>query len=228
MRRLQALGVRGMYYCDGMGNPLEVNYHPRHRGPRSGHAQGICRILETARQVFGAAGTECGFLYCVIPSDCIVSLGGWDLRRSKPHWPISQLCDRLVPIWQLALHGLVVQEGHGLSWPETMNKVLFGKHPRTEWCMKPGLHPVLDDAMIRALKADYDVVLGKFGYLQTLEMTDYRDLGNGAASSRFEDGTEVVADPHSGELRVNGERIARPAALPMPEVKKAKRQGKRK
>ena len=64
-----------MYYIDGMGNPLEVNYHPRHRGPRSHHAEGIVRIIETAKRIYGAAATENGFLYCAIPSDCMTMIG---------------------------------------------------------------------------------------------------------------------------------------------------------
>lgn len=214
MRKLQELGVRGMYYCDGMGNPLEVNYHPKHRGPRSHHAKGICRILETARNVTGSSGTECGFLYCVLPVDCIAMMGwGWNLRRMKPEWAVTALCDQQLPIWHLALHDLVMHEGHGLKWSDVMRKVLFGSHPRTEWSTLPGIMDVLDEAMIRALHADYVLTLGRFGYLQLQEMVDYQEPENGVAISRFADGTEVIADFTRGELTVNGERIPCPAGI---------------
>ncbi len=214
MRRVRDLGVRGMYYCDGMANPLEINYHPRHRGPRSGHAQGIVRILETARRVAGAAGTECGFLYGAVPADCMVMCGwGWDLRRTKPEWTVSALWDQQLPIWQLAMHGLIILEGHGENWTGTMRKILFGNHPRTEWSAQPGIMPVLDDQLIGFLKAEHDLVLKRFGYLQLLEMTNYEEPAPNVAMTRFEDGTEIVADFARKELTVNGKAVPRPAPI---------------
>jgi hypothetical protein len=52
--RMKELGIQGMYYVDYMMQPLEVNYHPRHHGPRSHSARGMMRILEEARRIFGA------------------------------------------------------------------------------------------------------------------------------------------------------------------------------
>ena len=63
MLRVKDLGIRGPYYLDGMGSPLYINYHPRHRGTRSEHARGIDRLLKTARDLFGSSATENGFLY---------------------------------------------------------------------------------------------------------------------------------------------------------------------
>ena len=214
MRATQAYGLRGMYYCDGMGNPLECNHHPLHRGPRSGHARGICRIIETARKVYGSAGTECGFLYCVVPSDCIAMNGmGRSLEQFADVWPVTSLCDRHVPVWHLALHDLVVLEGHGLRWQDVMRKVLYGLHPRTEWSSRPGLFPVPDASFVAALKADYDLTLGRFGCLQTLEMTDWRELADGVFKTSFEDGTEITADFNKRELFANGKKLHRPKGL---------------
>ncbi|HMO26769.1 MAG TPA: DUF5696 domain-containing protein, partial [Tepidisphaeraceae bacterium] len=174
MRRMQALGVSGHHYLDAMGNPLEVNHHPRHRGPRDGHARGIVRILESAREIFGSVGTECGFLYSIIPADCVTMCGwGWNFNaQQRSQWGIFQLCDRQLPVWQMALHDLILLEGHGLRWTDVMRKLEFGLHPRTEWAVRSGLHPVLDDTLLRALVADFELVLKRFGYLQTLPLTD--------------------------------------------------------
>ena len=51
--RIQRLGLNGMLYLDGMGNPLYPNHHPVHRGPRSQYASGIRRFLDLAREYFG-------------------------------------------------------------------------------------------------------------------------------------------------------------------------------
>jgi hypothetical protein len=83
-----------------------------------------------------------------------------------------------------------------------------------EWRLRPGLYiPPLDRALIAALKADYGLTLGRFGFLQTLQMTDYQEPEDGVATSRFEDDTTVTADFNRAELWVNGDRIARPKEL---------------
>lgn len=218
MRQVQKLGVSGVYYLDAMGNPLEVNYHPKHGGSRSGNAEGVQRVLQSACKIFGAAATECGYLYAVVFADCIATID-WNgkpewKKNFNPQWPVTALCDRQLPIWQLALHDSVMLEGHGLTWPDVMTKVLFGLHPRTEWCLRPGTYiPPLDDVMIAALKADYDLTIGRFGYLQTLQMTNYEELEDGVVISSFEDGTKVVVNFNTEELYVNNERVGRPQNL---------------
>jgi hypothetical protein len=214
MRRVKALGLSGAGYIDGMGNPLYRNYHPRHRGTRTGYAQGTVRIIEAAKQVYGAAGTECGFLYAVIPADSMVQGGAeWMLKACLPQWPVTALLEKRVPLWHLALHDLLIHENHGESWPALMNAVLSGAHPRTEWSAHPGVMPVLTDEMIAKLKAQYDLALGRFGYLQELEMTGYDEPAEKVVRTQFADGTEIVADFGKGELFANGELVPRPAGL---------------
>lgn len=213
MHRVKEYGAKGMYYIDAMGNPLEVNYHPRNGGPRSDHAKGIVRILRTAQEVFGAVATECGYLYTAVAADCILG-GGCLLRVTEPSCgPISQLCDKQVPIWDLVLHGLVILGGGSCSWHAAMRNILFGKHPMVEWTARPGMFPVLDDKMIKMLKADYDLVITRFGHLQMLEISEYRKIDAEEYMTKFEDGTEVHADFQSGKLWVNGETVTCPDAL---------------
>ena len=58
LARVRDLGVHGMYYADYMMQPLEVNYHPRWRGPRGHHNRGMVRVLDACREAFGACATE--------------------------------------------------------------------------------------------------------------------------------------------------------------------------
>ncbi|MBN1864637.1 MAG: hypothetical protein JW808_07025, partial [Victivallales bacterium] len=214
MRKMQELGVRGLYYCDAMGNPLEVNYHPKLGGPRSCHARGISRILKAMKSIFGAAQTECAFLYTVVDADAICTTG-WNhhVDTTKWDWPILEMCDEAVPLWNLALHDLIILEGHGDLWDDVMLNILLGRQPRTQWCARPGTFPVLDDQLIAAFKANYELSVVRFGYLKTLEMTDYRRLGPDTFKTVYADGTEVVADFSKHELLVNGERIPRPSEI---------------
>lgn len=213
MQKLQELGCRGHLYLDAIGNPLEINYHRNNGGPRSGHVKGVVRMLEAAKQVFGSSGAEWGFLYSAIPSDCITNIWfNWPLKNAQPEWPIAQLCDKHVPIWQLAMHGLTMLEGHGYTWKDVMTKILFANHPRAEWSKRRTIFPSLNE-VIGAMKVEYDLVLGKFGHLQTLEMVDYQDLLENVRQSKFEDGTVVVADFAEERLTVNGKQIEQPEGL---------------
>lgn len=211
LRRMRELGLKGMYYVDYMQQPLEVNYHPKHKGPRSACARGQVLIIETARSIFGSCGTEFGFLPCAVATDHISTCGDpWHLTMCKPEWPIMALIDRqqVVPVWQMAMSGLVALEArNGVSWANAMNCILLGGVPRDEWSVRPGVMPVLDDKRVAAHKAIYELCVVKFGRLKRQQITSYRRLSDDVHQTRFADGTEVTADFASQELVVNGKPV---------------------
>ena len=213
LRRMKGLGLKGMYYVDYMEQPLEVNYHPVHKGPRSACARGQALIVEKCREAFGACGTEFGFLPIAVAADHIATCGNaWHLMMCKPEWPIMKLVDKdkVVPIWQIAMSGLVAleaQNGEKVTWENAMRCVLFGGTPRDEWSTRPGHMPVLDDARIAALKATYDLCVLRFGHLKFLQIVDYKRLAAKVYETAFEDGTRVRADFGKGRLFVNGKEI---------------------
>ena len=94
-----------------------------------------------------------------------------------------------------------------------MHTVLMGDHPRDEWLAIPASCSVLDEARLRQLKANYDICLQRFGHLQLLELMSYQEPQPGVRVTKFEDGTEVVADFTHEELVVNGEPVLRPEYL---------------
>ena len=167
MQQVKDLGIRGPYYLDGMGSPLYINYHPKHRGTRSDHARGIDRLLQAARKLFGSAATESGFLYCSITPDLVANPGGHGLiKLFKPEWGVTRMVDSQVPLWHLVMSGLVVTENQGMDWPQTMRCLLYNQHPRFEWSTRPGIMPVLDRSLTNKMKARYDLLLKRFGHLQ--------------------------------------------------------------
>ncbi len=217
LHRMQDLGLKGMYYVDYMEQPLEVNYHPKYKGPRADCARGQVLILEESRRVFGACGTEIGFLPCAVAADHIATCGEpFHLSMCKPEWPIYALIDRrrVVPVWQMAMSGLVVSEARqGVDWDNAMYCILYGCVPRDEWSTRAGIMPELDDTRIAALKAIYDLCVKQFGYLKRLEITGYRRLAEQVHSTRFADGTEVTADFAQQLLWINGALLPRPDVL---------------
>ncbi len=215
LEAMRRLGFDSMQYLDFQGNPLYVNYHPRHGGPRSDYAAGIRRYQQAARDIFGAVQIEMGFLYCATHADAVCApyyhpFKAWGLPSE---WPICALLDQQVPVWQLALHDRVAQEQQGLDWKCAMNAVLFGKVMRDEWSADAGVMPVLDDRRIAQLKAVYDLVTVRFAHLVPQELVHWQKLADQVEATRFADGTEVVADFNAGRLIVNGQEIPCPPAL---------------
>jgi len=208
MRALKALGLDGCAYLDGMGNPLYRDYSPAHPMTRTDYARATNLLIETARDVYGAAQTECGFLYCAITADALCTGGSpWHATGCWPEWPVTALMDKRVPAWQLAMHDLVLLENQGLGWPTIMGCILMGEHPRDEWSAHPGVMPVLTDERIAQIKAKYELGLVRFGHLQTEELLSWDEPADGVQRTRYSDGTEVVADFNTRELTVNNERI---------------------
>ncbi len=216
LERLKAIGFNGMQYLDGMGNPLYMNYHSQHRGPRAHYAAGIQKFLKLSKQVFGGVQTEGGFLYCALDADALVMAGsGWHLKAASPNWPITALLKiaEAVPVWDLAMHAFVTLENQVNTWRSTMRAILFGEVPRDEWTMEPGIFPVLDDARIAELKARYDLCCERFGHLVVTPIDKWERLADGVEKTVFGDGTEVTADFGQGRLLVNGQEIEKPSAL---------------
>jgi len=214
MRKVKELGVQGMYYCDYMVAPLEVNYHPRHRGSRTQHMQGMTRLFETARQVFGAVSTEFGTLPGVVACDNVASVGG---RHGRSDWPVTALLDEVVPVYTLALQGLtMIQANGGPTWHNAMTAIVYGQHPRDEWGIRPikmGGIEIFNERRVQALKALHDLCIEKFGSLQLQELTKCVMSADHVVQSTFADGTEVAADFGKLELIINGKRLEKPAAL---------------
>lgn len=217
MERMKALGLRGMYYVDYMEQPLEVNYHPIHGGPCGDCARGQVLVVEEGRRIFGSCGTEFGFLPVTVAADHISTCGEpWHLKMCEPHWPVTALIHhgRVVPLWPMALSGLVVTEARGhVTWANAMQCVLYGRAPRDEWGERAGPLPAIDDRRIAAQQAIYELCVKRFGHLKLEELTQYRSPAEGVHQTQFSDGTTVIADFANQELFVNDKRIARPAAL---------------
>jgi len=211
---LKRMGFNGMQYLDGMGNPLYMNYHPVNGGTRADHAAGTNRFLNMAQATFGAVQTEMGFLYCALHADALCTGGAqWHTKLCNPTWPITSLMGEPVPLWQLALHGLVTLENTSLDWPGTMRALLFAEVPRDEWSMEGTAMPILTDARIDKLKAKYDLCCERFGHLITQELLEWKKLADKVETTRFEDGTEIKADFAAQRLWVDNREIICPLAL---------------
>jgi hypothetical protein len=210
LERMRGLGLNGLYYCDYMIRPLEVNYHPKWRGPRSHSAKGQVRIVEAARRAFGGVGIEFGSFPGAVAADWVLATQG---RPLKPGWPLTELTDERVPLWSYVFQGLAIQGCCGPTWDETMRAVLLGQHLGSGFSVRDVKGGVLTDERLAALAAAYQVGVKRFGYLQREELMEYAEPAEKVARSVFADGTTVVADFNAGRLEVNGNEVKRPAGL---------------
>ena len=117
----------------------------------------------------------------------------------------------------LALHGLTMhQASHGPSWRNAMDAVVWGAVARDEfalrWLPMGGINR-FDEKRAAGLKAFYDLCTVRFGHLVAQEMTACDMHEPGIVRSAFADGTRVEANKNTGELRVDGQAVAKPEAL---------------
>mgnify|MGYP006286376813 CR=1 FL=1 len=210
MRRLRDLGLTGIGYIDAVGNPLYRNYSPEHGGPRRHHAEGIERVLKAADEIYGGVSIECGFLYSARHCVTVCSPNApYGTRPFRPEWPLSKLKFDLVPLYRLALSGLIASEKHGNSDKKQMMEcLLFGLHPRFNGLSArnaSGSHAV-NDEFIGRMKTFYDVCCTEYGHLQLERMTRWERESDGVERTAFEDGTDVLADYNKETVEINGAR----------------------
>lgn len=209
LRRMKALGLSGLGYIDAVGNPLYRNYSEEHGGPRRHHAEGIERILKAADQIYGAAGIEVGFLYAARHCASVCSPNThYAARPMREEWPIAKLGGELVPLYNLAMSGLVMGENrvdHGETRP-IMETILLGLHPRINGVCQRGLSggTVYSAEFRRGLKRVYDLCSREFGHLAKLRLVRWEQESEGVERTEFEDGTDVFADFNEQILEVNG------------------------
>ncbi len=223
MQRVRDLGVSGMAYLDAMGVPLELSYNKLASVPRyrRGCAQGVNRILRTARQVYGSAGVESGYLYCAAEADYI----GTDYI-GVGHAPRPKCADQLVPLWHMAIKGHAVcilndtfqatVDLPGSSGAEnTLSRRMLrmaehGLMPRNEIVAVCGDWGYPLEPTIGAMKLEYDLMVKRLAGVGISSLEDHEILQTHARSgeyvsrSRFSCGIEVVCDYRSNTMQIDG------------------------
>ena len=237
MRAVREVGVRGIAYLDAMGLPLEISYNTRHgaRRYRRACADGVARILRTSREVFGACGTENGYLYCAAESDYI---GSPFLELFGK--PVSEMIDCVVPLWFMAMKGHVftnlhdtynaaVDFGNGSRQTVAYRMQVMaelGILPRNEGVAVRGDWGSPLEDVIPAMKLEYDLMIGRLSGAVTASLDDHRILdgdpmqNDHVTFSRFSNGTQVISDYRHGRLEVDG----RDYPLPHDFVKRPQRE----
>ncbi|MFO7870579.1 MAG: DUF5696 domain-containing protein [Kiritimatiellia bacterium] len=210
LRRLRRMGVRGVVFCDGLGNPAEVNYHPVHGGPRGDFVRGMERVMKDVKSVFGTVQSETAFMWAALSCD-ISNHDGVGLKDTLGEdWPLSRMIDEPVQLFKLAFHGLTMTENMGVNWPDTMRCLLYAELPRWEFTLRPSrVVGVFTERALKRVAARYELCVQRYGHLKTLFMTKWERLAEDVERTTYEDGTEITADFKREELFVNGKPVER-------------------
>lgn len=108
--RIHALGFHGCAYLDAQTTGLFRCSHPKHPADEREFALSLCRILEYVRRLYGASSSENCASYALPYCDEAANLGrsGWEQFRSRLDDGFNRLVSRIVPFYNVAVHGLVI------------------------------------------------------------------------------------------------------------------------
>ena len=218
------LGLRGTHHIDVIScmSPYPC-FCPRHPLTRRESAACMREIGRRSQETFGGFGSESGFDWVAPVLDFALYASWFPGIRGRDDSP---LVERVVPLWQLVYHGIVVsnpfyatidayidrpQGQTGLSddpfgrfsyLRDTQDRILkvheFGGRPVFYYTRYEDVTP---------LKRAYDDYR-KFAYLQYFFMNDHRALTKDVYLTRYSNGHETVANYGAVPFPWKGRKVA--------------------
>jgi hypothetical protein len=103
LRSVAGLGFRGVHYIDVLTIvPPRECCDPRHPLNRSQSAGWVGKIMGEGREVFGGIASEGPYDFCCGNLDYVLYVSFNGLTK------IPKMIDRVVPVWQLVYHGIIL------------------------------------------------------------------------------------------------------------------------
>ena len=209
LQAVAGLGFRGVHYIDVVTIvPPRSCFDPRHPLTRDESAMWVGRIMKQAKDTFGGAASEGGYDFCCGNLDyaLYISFADW----SK----LPDMVDRLVPIWQLVYHGIILSNPFSITTNYTikgdsarLKMVEFGGRPmfyfhskfksnNKNWMGDEDITCENDEALIAgvaAIKEGHDEY-GKLRHLQPEFMENHSMLAPEVFLTAYSDGTEIISN----------------------------------
>ena len=210
---LADLGFKGTHHIDVTSciTPYPC-FDPKHPCNRQQTADYMNKIGEKARRAFGGFGSEGPCDHVARTLDYALYVTAYPKWLGKP----SPLIDRLIPLWQIAYHGIILSnpyystidynyprpsgnEPHTWLNPETRRLKLyeFGGRPTFYF------NPYTDLKPIKAAYDEYQPVK----YLQYEFMDFHDELAKDVFLTRYSDGSEVVSNYSDRDFSYKGRMI---------------------
>ena len=210
LARISSIGVRGLHYIDVVTIRRPVACHDaRHPCSRRDSAMYLGRMLACARGLMGGSASEGPFDFCAGDCDFCLYASYADPSLGK----LPGLVTRMVPMWQLVYHGIVLSMPFAGCTNYTLkpnasrlSMVEFGGRPvfylysnfmtGMEWMGSEDLVAGTDAEMADAvakIKQGADE-FAKISDLQLELMEDHRILAPGVSLTVYANGAETVVN----------------------------------
>ncbi len=222
LRAIAALGFRGVHYIDVLSivRPRAC-FDPRHPLNPDESAEWLNKIMDEARAVFDGVASEGPFDFCCGQLDYALYVSFGHMTN------MPKLVDRVVPLWQLVYHGIIMSN----PFTDTANYTLkgdvarlklveFGGRPmfyfyskflegNKQWMGAEDLtcadQPALA-ASVAKLKAGYDEYAA-LCHLQTQFMENHEQLAPGITRTAYSDGTAIVCNYRDTAFAFEGKQV---------------------
>jgi len=216
------LGFRGTHHIDVVSCiPPYACYHPDHPLDFAASARCMREMADYSRGVFGGFGSESGFDWMAPALDFALYTSwypGCNGREASP------LVDRVVPLWQLVYHGIIVSNPFYATIDGYIDRAMEGK----DYSDDAARFGYLKDSATRILKIHEfggrpvfyytlykDVTplkrasddYAKFSHLQYQFMEDHRELAPEVFLTRYGDGEETVVNYSSRPFAWKGRTV---------------------
>ncbi len=199
-KRLSELGFKGTFHIDVTSciTPYPC-FDPKHPLNRQQTADYMNRIGEKARRTFGGFGSEGPCDHVAKSLDYALYVTAYPQFLGRP----TPLMDRLVPLWQIAYHGIILSNPYYATIDYTFPNAPSNRRSPAldqaarrlkvyEFGGRPTFYysPYKDLAPIKQAYDEYQPMK----YLQYEFMDDHDEIAKDVFLTRYSDGSEVVAN----------------------------------
>ena len=202
---LSDIGIKGTFHIDVTSCivPYSCN-HPSHPCTRQETADYMNKIGELAHKYFGGFGSEG-------PCDHVARSLDYALYVwAYPSWVGARhpLMDRLVPVWQICYHGIILSNPYFATVDYNYEKIKRPNAPESyhilpdiptrrlklyEFGGRPTFYGGIRDDNLQPIKEAYDEYQ-PMKYLQYEFMDDHRELAPDVFLTVYSDGSEVMTN----------------------------------
>ena len=206
VQRIRDLGFEGHYYIDAQPTPMFRCHAPHHQADEEAYAMALCRMTQLQRALYGAVSTETGPAYNLPFVDEVANLPSARGARSLiPKTPptFRRIVDRIVPFYQIAVHGLVTYQE---EWVHVCRHEPGGVRRGLSWLMGLGARPAMEisycespcadpyEASIRDVTDAYRFAFGEMADTHVETIEDYQELGPESARITYANGRAASFD----------------------------------
>ena len=219
--RVAELGFEGHYYCDAQSNPLYRCHDPRHPADEQQFGVSQCKLIQAFRVRYGAVAQELTPAYALpfVDEGGAFSPNKCARLVDRVDESLGAIVDRLVPFYQLAIHGLVTYQD---EWVHSyrhigvrkglLRAIAFGARPSMEISYVGGANGDQYEQSIEDVIEGYRLAFEQLADTHVELVADYRELGPEAARIVYANGTAVTVnwgDEPVGDLEPWSCRIER-------------------